>query len=96
MKKECEALVLMVEKKKSEMLRHVSVEYSNKLKSLTDEIKVCDEKLQQGEGLVEYTQEALKETNAISFLKVRTRERSLPIGGGVGKFGERATIFSPI
>ena len=70
MKKECDALISIVIKKKAELLSHVNTEYNDKLNELHEAIRQCEETLHGSEGLVEYSREAMKEDNAITFLQV--------------------------
>ena len=69
MKKEFDALISIVVKKKAELLSHVNSEYNYKLHKLHEAIRRSEDTLQRSEGLVEYSREAMKETNAISFLQ---------------------------
>ncbi|XP_048586453.1 E3 ubiquitin-protein ligase TRIM9 [Nematostella vectensis] len=68
-KKECDALLAIVEKKKAELLDNVNSEYNEKLAELHETILECDKTLQQSLGLVEFSQEALKEDNPVTFLQ---------------------------
>ena len=68
-KKECDALISIVIKKKAELLSRVNAEYNDKLNELHEAIRRGEETLQRSEGLVEYSREAMKETNAITFLQ---------------------------
>ena len=70
MKRECDSLTAIVEKKKAELLKRVSDEYQDKLGELNDAMHLCEHVLLQGDGLVEFTQEALKEDNPATFLQV--------------------------
>ena len=69
-KRECDSLVSIVEKKKVELLKRVSDEYQEKLAELNDAMQQCEHVLLQGDGLAEFTQEALKEDNPATFLQV--------------------------
>lgn len=69
-KRECDSLISIVEKKKVELLKRVSDEYQEKLAELNDAIQQCENVLLQGDGLAEFTQEALKEDNPATFLQV--------------------------
>lgn len=69
-KRECDSLLSIVEKKKVELLKRVSDEYQEKLAELNDAMHQCEEVLLQGDGLAEFTQEALKEDNPATFLQV--------------------------
>ena len=69
-KRECDSLLSIVEKKKVELLKRVSDEYQEKLTELNDAMHQCEEVLLQGDGLAEFTQEALKEDNPATFLQV--------------------------
>ncbi|EDO28147.1 predicted protein, partial [Nematostella vectensis] len=73
-KKECDALLAIVEKKKAELLDNVNSEYNAKLAELHETILECDKTLQQSLGLVEFSQEALKEDNPVTFLQVNQRD----------------------
>lgn len=53
-----------------ELLKRVSDEYQEKLAELNDAMHQCEEVLLQGDGLAEFTQEALKEDNPATFLQV--------------------------
>lgn len=53
-----------------ELLKRVSDEYQDKLGELNDAIHQCEHVLLQGDGLAEFTQEALKEDNPATFLQV--------------------------
>ena len=70
MKKECDSLISIVEKKKVELLKRVSDEYQEKLDELNGAMHQCEDVLLQGDGLAEFTQEALKEDNPATFLLV--------------------------
>lgn len=70
MKRECDSLTAIVEKKKAELLKRVSDEYQDKLGELNDAMHLCEHVLLQGDGLAEFTQEALKEDNPATFLQV--------------------------
>jgi len=69
-KRECDSLLSIVEKKKVELLKRVSDEYQEKLAELNDAMHQCEHVLLQGDGLAEFTQEALKEDNPATFLQV--------------------------
>lgn len=69
-KKECDSLISIVEKKKVEFLKRVSDEYQEKLGELNGAMHQCEHVLLQGDGLAEFTQEALKEDNPATFLQV--------------------------
>ncbi|XP_020900175.1 E3 ubiquitin-protein ligase TRIM9 [Exaiptasia diaphana] len=68
-KKECDALLVIIEKKKAELLDNINSAYNDKLSELHDTIRHCDKTLQQSLGLVEFSQEALKEENPVTFLQ---------------------------
>ena len=69
-KRECDSLLSIMEKKKVELLKRVSDEYQEKLAELNDAMNQCEDVLLQGDGLAEFTQEALKEDNPATFLQV--------------------------
>ena len=69
-KRECDSLISIVEKKKVELLKRVSDEYQEKVGELNDAMHQCEHVLLQGDGLAEFTQEALKEDNPATFLQV--------------------------
>ena len=69
-KRECDSLLSIMEKKKMELLKRVSDEYQEKLAELNDAMNQCEDVLLQGDGLAEFTQEALKEDNPATFLQV--------------------------
>lgn len=69
-KKECDWLISIVEKKKVEFLKRVSDEYQEKLGELNGAMHQCEHVFLQGDGLAEFTQEALKEDNPATFLQV--------------------------
>ena len=71
MKRECDALVAIVEKRKAELLNTINSEYQSKLDELCGTIRKYENTLQRSGGLVEFTQEALKEENPVIFLQVR-------------------------
>ncbi|XP_068681372.1 E3 ubiquitin-protein ligase TRIM9-like [Montipora foliosa] len=68
-KRECDSLISIVEKKKAELLKRVSDEYQEKLAELNSAMHQCEHVLLQGDGLAEFTQEALKEDNPATFLQ---------------------------
>ena len=70
MKRECDSLISILEKKKAELLKRVSEEYQEKLDELNRAMNQCENVLLQGDGLAEFTQEALKEDNPATFLQV--------------------------
>ena len=70
MKRECDSLISIVEKKKVELLKRVSDEYQEKVAELSSAMHQCEHVLLQGDGLAEFTQEALKEDNPAIFLQV--------------------------
>ena len=70
MKRECDSLISIVEKKKVELLKRVSDEYQEKVAELSSAMHHCEHVLLQGDGLAEFTQEALKEDNPATFLQV--------------------------
>ena len=59
-----------MEKKKAELFKRVGDEYQDKLGELSDAMHQCENILLQGDGLAEFTQEALKEDNPATFLQV--------------------------
>ena len=69
-KRECDSLISIVEKKKVELLKRVGDEYQDKIAELNDAMHKCENVLLQGDGLAEFTQEALKEDNPATFLQV--------------------------
>lgn len=69
-KRECDSLLSIMEKKKVELLKRISDEYQEKLAELNDAMQQCEHVLLQGDGLAEFTQEALKEDNPATFLQV--------------------------
>ena len=70
MKRECDSLISIVEKKKIELLKRITDEYQEKLGELGNAMHQCEHVLLQGDGLAEFTQEALKEDNPATFLQV--------------------------
>lgn len=70
MKRECDSLISIVEKKKVELLKRITDEYQEKLDELGSAMHQCEQVLLQGDGLAEFTQEALKEDNPATFLQV--------------------------
>ena len=68
-KRECDSLLSIMEKKKVELLKRVSDEYQEKLAELNDAMHQCEHVLLQGDGLAEFTQEALEEDNPATFLQ---------------------------
>lgn len=62
-----------MEKKKVELLKRVTEEYQDKLDEINKAMHQCEHVLLQGDGLAEFTQEALKEDNPATFLQVRLR-----------------------
>ena len=71
MKRECDSLISVVERRKAELLKKVSEEYQDKMSELSNAIHQREDVLLQGDGLAEFTQEALKESNPASFLQVK-------------------------
>lgn len=71
MKRECDSLISIVEKKKAELLKRISDEYQEKLSELSNTMNQCEQVLLQADGLAEFTQEALKEENPATFLQVK-------------------------
>lgn len=76
-KRECDSLISIVEKKKAELLKRVNDEYQEKLSELSNTMNQCEQVLLQGDGLAEFTQEALKEENPATFLQVRNVNGSI-------------------
>lgn len=72
-KREIDSLISIVEKKKAELLKRVNDEYQEKLEELNDAMHKCEHVLLQGDGLAEFTQEALKEDNPATFLQVSVK-----------------------
>ena len=77
MKRECDSLISIVEKKKAELLKRVSDEYQEKLSELSNTMNQCEQVLLQGDGLAEFTQEALKEESPATFLQVKNVNESI-------------------
>ena len=77
MKRECDSLISIVEKKKVELLKRVSDEYQDKLSELSNAMNQCEQVLLQGDGLAEFTQEALKEESPATFLQVKNVNGSI-------------------
>mgnify|MGYP006896128308 FL=1 len=71
MKRECDSLISIVEKKKAELLKRVSDEYQEKLSEFSNTMNQCEQVLLQADGLAEFTQEALKEESPATFLQVK-------------------------
>lgn len=63
-------LLAIIEKKKAELLQNINSAYNDKLNELHETIRRCDETLQQSLGLVEFSKEAFKENNPVTFLQV--------------------------
>ncbi|XP_073248422.1 E3 ubiquitin-protein ligase TRIM9-like [Porites lutea] len=68
-KRECDSLIAIMEKKKVELLKRVTEEYQDKLDEINKAMHQCEHVLLQGDGLAEFTQEALKEDNPATFLQ---------------------------
>lgn len=64
-----------MEKKKVELLKRVTEEYQDKLDEINKAMHQCEHVLLQGDGLAEFTQEALKEDNPATFLQVRYKKQ---------------------
>ena len=77
MKRECDSLISIVEKKKVELLKRVSDEYQDKLSELSNAMNQCEQVLLKGDGLAEFTQEALKEESPATFLQVKNVNGSI-------------------
>lgn len=75
MKKECDLLLAIIEKKKAELLENINSAYNDKLNELHETIRRCDKTLQQSLGLVEFSEEAFKENNPVTFLQVLDKIR---------------------
>lgn len=86
-----------MEKKKVELLKRVSDEYQEKLSELNDAMHKCENVLLQGDGLAEFTQEALKEENPATFLQVsviyNTTSESI-VKPGRSLHGDRLPLFT--
>ncbi|PFX18591.1 E3 ubiquitin-protein ligase TRIM9 [Stylophora pistillata] len=77
-KRECDSLIAIVEKKKAELFKRVGDEYQDKLGELSDAMHQCENILLQGDGLAEFTQEALKEDNPATFLQTADALKTSP------------------
>ena len=75
-RRECDALVAIVEKRKGELLGAVNMEYQAKLDELRDIINKYEQALGRAAGLAEFTREALKEDNPATFLQVTTTTKT--------------------
>ena len=64
-----------MEKKKVELLKRVTEEFQDKLDEIDKAMHQCEHVLLQGDGLAEFTQEALKEDNPATFLQVRYKKQ---------------------
>lgn len=64
-----------MEKKKVELLKRVTEEFQDKLDEINKAMHQCEHVLLQGDGLAEFTQEALKEDNPATFLQVRYKKQ---------------------
>lgn len=77
MKRECDSLISILEKKKAELLKRVSDEYQDKLSELSNAMNQCEQVLLLADGLAEFTQEALKEESPVTFLQVKNVKGSI-------------------
>lgn len=67
---QCDGLLQLIEAKRDQLIDQLRKQRDSKLRRLKEEQSRCTSKLQQTTGLIHFCLEALKETDAASFLQV--------------------------
>lgn len=69
---QCDALINIIQQRKVELIEAITTEMNSKIQKVKDQMKACDKKFLSIAGLLQYGSECLQETDAASFLLVRT------------------------
>ena len=77
MKRQCDLLISIIERRKEELLDDINSEYNKKAVELCDSLQNCEKQLHQCQALAEFISEALAEPNSIYFMRVCMRVNSL-------------------
>lgn len=70
---QCDALINFIQERKVELIEAITTEMNSKIQKVKEQMKSCDKKYQSISGLLQYGNECLQETDAASFLLVRTK-----------------------